>query len=263
MKIAIFQFAPRFAQVEANLQKIEHAVQGVDFDLLILPELCTTGYQFVSHEEVVELAEAIPEGPTTERLTRLAREKSAHIVASLAEKEGEQLYNSAALVGPEGLVGKYRKLHLFDEEKLFFNRGNLGLPVWDIGTAKIGLLICFDWIFPEAARTLALKGADVLCQPANLILPYCQDAMVTRALENRVFTVTANRVGAEARGGKPQLVFTGKSQVVAPNGERLLQFSEREERLRVVEIHPEAARDKWITPRNHLFEERRPDAYTV
>ncbi len=160
-------------------------------------------------------------------------------------------------------MGKYRKLHLFDEEKLFFSPGNLELPVFKIGSVTVGLLVCFDWIFPEAARTLALKGAEIICQPANLVLPYCQGAMVTRAIENRVFTVTANRVGSEARGGKPLLHFTGKSQVVSPKGEKLLTFSEKEEHLRVVEIEPTEARDKWVTPRNHIFEERRPDSYEL
>ena len=263
MKIAIFQFAPVFGHIGANLKRIEEASRKAEFDLLVLPELCTTGYQFVSHEEVLELSEPVPGGETTERLTQLAREKDAHIVVGLAERENEKFYNTAALIGPQGLVGKYRKLHLFDEEKLLFSPGNLGLPVFKIGSVTVGLLVCFDWIFPEAARTLALKGAEIICQPANLVLPYCQGAMVTRAIENRVFTVTANRVGSEARGGKPLLHFTGKSQVVSPKGENLLTFSEKEEHLRVVEIEPTEARDKWVTPRNHIFEERRPDSYEL
>ncbi len=263
MIVGIFQFEPLFGQVDHNLKKIEQAAQKHDFDLLVLPELCTTGYQFVSHEEVGSLAEPVPGGETVARLTRLAQDKNAHIVVGLAEKEGEKIYNTAVLIGPEGVVGKYRKLHLFDEEKLFFTHGNLGLPVFEVAGTTVGLLVCFDWIFPEAARTLALKGAELICQPANLVLPYCQDAMVTRAIENRLFTITANRVGSEARGGKPRLHFTGKSQVVTPRGERILAFSEKEEHLRVVEIDPTQARDKWVTPRNHLFEERRPDVYEL
>ncbi len=263
MKVGIFQFAPLFGHVGANLKKIEEAARKVSFDLLVLPELCTTGYQFVSHEELADLAEPVPGGETTERLTLLAREKGAHIVAGLAEREGEKFYNTAALIGPEGLAGKYRKLHLFDEEKLFFSPGNLGLPVFQVDSVAVGLLVCFDWIFPEAARTLALKGADVICQPANLVLPYCQAAMVTRAIENRVFTVTANRVGSEARGGKPPLRFTGKSQIISPGGKKLLAFSEKEEHLKVADIEPSEARDKWVTPRNHIFEERRRDAYEL
>lgn len=263
MKVAIFQFHPVFGDIEENLKKIERAVQSAEFDLLVLPELCTTGYQFSSYEEVLKLSEAIPNGSTTERLETLTRKKNAFIVAGMPEKDGTFLYNSAVLVGPDGYKGKYRKIHLFDEEKLFFRKGDLGFPVFDIVSAKIGLMICFDWIFPEAARTLALKGADLICQPANLVLPYCQDAMITRAIENRVFTITANRIGTEKRGGKPALSFTGMSQIVSPKGERLLQFSRTEEKLRIVDIEPSQARDKWITPRNNLFEERRSEFYKI
>ncbi len=139
-----------------------------------------------------------------------------HVVVGLPEQVGNQCYNSAILVGPTGFIGLYRKAHLFFEETLFFSPGNTGLEVWDIGMAKVGVLICFDWIYPEAARTLALKGADVLAHPSNLVLPHCPDAMVTRCLENRVFSVTANRVGQESRGGKQPLTFIGKSEVVSP-----------------------------------------------
>ena len=263
MKAAIFQFHPIFGDIEENLKKIERAAQSADFDLLVLPELCTTGYQFSSHEEVRRLSEPVPGGKTTDQLEALARRENAFIIAGLAEKDGPSIFNSAVLVGPKGYVGKYRKIHLFDEEKLFFRKGDLGFPVFDTGLAKIGLMICFDWIFPEAARTLALNGADLICHPANLVLPYCQDAMITRAIENRVFTLTANRIGTEKRGGKPPLVFTGMSQIVSPKGERLLQFSKTEENLRAVELEPSEARDKWITPRNNLFEDRRSKFYSI
>ena len=229
--------------------------------MLVLPELCTTGYQFSSHEEVLGLSESVPGGRTTERLEALARQKNAFIVAGMAEREGEFLYNSAVLMGPQGYVGKYRKIHLFDEEKLFFRKGDLGFSVFDIESAKIGLMICFDWIFPEAARSLALKGADLICHPANLVLPYCQNAMITRAIENRVFVLTANRIGTEKRGGKPSLTFTGMSQIVSPKGESLLRFSKTEEKLRLIELNPSESRDKWLTPRNNLFEDRRPEFY--
>ncbi|GBE27372.1 (R)-stereoselective amidase [bacterium BMS3Bbin03] len=263
MKLAVYQFEPLFGDIEANVQKIEHAVNSVEFDLLILPELCTTGYQFNSHEEVAGLSETIPGGLASKRLETLAARKNGFIAAGIAEKSEKGFYNSAILVGPEGYIGKYRKIHLFDEEKLFFLPGNLGFPVFDIEQARIGLMICFDWIFPEAARTLALKGADILCQPANLVLSYCQQAMVTRAVENRTFIVTANRIGTEARGGKPPLNFTGMSQIISPKGEKVLGFSETEEKIKIVDINPEDAHDKWITPRNQLFKDRRGEFYEL
>jgi predicted amidohydrolase len=122
-------------------------------------------------------------------------------------------------------------------------------------------MICFDWWFPEAARTLALNGADIICHPANLVLPDCQKAMVTRSLENAVYTVTANRVGSESRGGKEELVFTGGSQVLAPNGERLLGLSKEKEEISAVQIDVKKARDKSITSFNDRFKDRRPEFY--
>ena len=167
------------------------------------------------------------------------------------------------LVGPQGYVGHYRKVHLFYEEKLWFQPGDGGFKIYDIGLAKIGLMICFDWIFPEVARTLALQGADILCHPANLVLPYCQDAMITRAIENRVFTLTANRIGAEKRGDRNELYFTGQSQIVDPKGNLLFRLKTDTEELKVVEVDPAEARDKWLNVHNHIFKDRCPEVYAL
>ena len=178
---------------------------------MVLPELCATGYQFLSLEEVEALAEPVPAGPTTSRLEDIAKARDMHIVAGVAERHGGRCFNSAVLVGPTGFLDVYRKTHLFYEETVFFSPGDTGFHVWDIGLAKIGIMVCFDWIYPEAARTLALKGADIVCHPSNLVLPHCPDAMVTRCLENRVFSITANRIGYEERGGKERLTFIGEN----------------------------------------------------
>ncbi|MFO0767873.1 MAG: nitrilase-related carbon-nitrogen hydrolase [Nitrospiraceae bacterium] len=97
-------------------------------------------------------------------------------------------------------LGCYRKTHLFFEETLFFDPGDSGFQVWDVGGAKVGVMICFDWFYPESARTLALMGADIIAHPSNLVLPHCPDSMVTRCLENRVFSITANRIGRARLG---------------------------------------------------------------
>lgn len=261
MKIAVFQFAPEFGNKEGNLRKIHDAVAQIDADLLVLPELCTTGYQFVSEGEVSELSESIPDGPTVAYFQRLCREEDCHLVAGLAERDDDRLYNSSVLVGPGGFIGVYRKVHLFCDEKRLFCPGNLGFPVWDAGGAKIGMMICFDWVFPEAARSLALQGAELICHPANLVLPYCQDAMVTRSIENGVYTVTVNRIGSESRRPKETLTFTGRSQVVGPRGGVLLRTTGDREVIDAVEIRPEDTRNKWITPTNHLFDDRMVDQY--
>lgn len=261
MRAGFYQFAPAFGDAASNLRKVQEALRSVEADLLVLPELMTTGYQFVSTEEALALAEEVPKGPATRLLAEIAADKSVYLVAGLAERAGDRVFNSAVLVSPRGHVGTYRKAHLFSEETLWFAPGTEGFSVWDIGSARVGLMICFDWIVPEAARTLALRGADLIAHPANLVLPYCPDAMVTRCLENRVWAVTANRIGAEERGGKAPFRFIGRSEVVSPRGEILYRASTDQEELRVVEIDPAAARDKRLNPFNDLFAQRRPELY--
>jgi predicted amidohydrolase len=235
-------------------------MEGVEADLWVLPELCNTGYLFCSKEEVEDLAEAVSDGPSVQAWRAMARERKVHIVAGIAECADGKVFNAAVLVRPSGAVCVYRKAHLFDEEKRWFEPGDTGFEVIDIGPARIGMMVCFDWIFPEVTRILALKGADLICHPANLVLPYCPDAMVTRCVENRVFSVTCNRIGTERRGGNT-LSFIGSSQIVDSKG-RILVRAERDEAcVQVAVIDPTLARDKKITERNDLFEDRRVALY--
>jgi len=255
------QFQPVFGDAQSNISTVEQLIGNVDADLIVLPELFSTGYQFTSREEANELAEEVPDGITTKRLIDLARNKQMHIVAGIAERAGNQIFNSAVLVGPGGFITVYRKTHLFDEELLWFAPGNSGFSVHDIGKARIGLMVCFDWMFPESARTLALKGAQLICHPSNLVLGTCEDAMITRCLENRVFAITANRVGVEQRGDKAQLRFTGRSQVVNPRGSRLSAAGTEETAVKVVEINPGDADNKKVATYSDLFAERQPEFY--
>ncbi|HSB31668.1 MAG TPA: nitrilase-related carbon-nitrogen hydrolase, partial [Candidatus Sulfobium mesophilum] len=230
--------------------------------LVVLPELFSTGYQFVSKDEVSGLSEEIPAGFTTKRLVELSKDKKLYVVAGIAERDSGSFYNSAVLTGPEGFIGAYRKIHLFSEEKLWFSPGNSGFKVWDTPVGKIGIMICFDWFFPESARTLALKGADVIAHPANLVLPYCPDAMPTRCLENRVFAVTANRTGSEERGGKERLEFIGTSEIVSPAGEILYRAARDSEEFGLAELDISQARNKNLNAFNNLLEDRRKEFYT-
>ena len=261
MKVGFYQFAPVFGEVNRNLEFVLSALESIQCDLLVLPEFSMTGYQFISKDEVRQLAEPVPDGPTTQRLSDFARSHNMCIVAGLPECQGSQLFNSAVLVGPGGFLGVYRKTHLFFEETLFFSPGDTGFQVWDIGSAKVGILICFDWYYPESARTLALKGADILCHPSNLVLPHCPDAMITRSLENRVFSITANRVGQEERGGKPPLHFIGNSEIVTPSGQILHRASEEKSELTVLDIDVQEARKKSLNPYNDLLKDRKPQFY--
>jgi predicted amidohydrolase len=256
MKIGFYQFSPCFGEVPDNLDKILAALQGAQADLIVLPELPFTGYLFADRAELAGLAEDPKSSPTVEALVDLCRRQGFHLVTGFAEKYSDKIYNSSLLLGPSGIVDVYRKLHLFDREKLYFDPGDLPLRVNSVAGVKIGMMVCFDWIFPETCRVLALQGAEIICHPSNLVLNYCQQSMLTRALENAVFAVTANRTGEE-KG----LKFTGQSQIVAPRAELLHRAGVEEEILFVTEIDPAKARDKMITGRNDLFEDRRGEWY--
>lgn len=259
----------RFGEVEKNLEKAIGFISRKKADLWVLPELFNTGYQFVSKREVADLSETLPGGPTTRRLITVAKERKTSIVAGLVERSGRALYNASVLVGPRGIIGVYRKIHLFYEEKQWFTPGNLPFKVYPVGyrsekggmlRARLGMMICFDWIFPESMRTLALLGADIICHPANLVLPYCPDAMVTRSLENHVFGITANRVGREFRG-KESLEYIGRSEVVDPGGRILCRASDKKEEAYVISIDPKRARNKRLNRFNDLLKDRRSRFY--
>ncbi len=261
MKTGFYQFAPAFGCVDDNIKKTLSAIKDSDADLIVLPEFFATGYQFTSKEEVAELSERVPDGRTTEQLAEFSRERGMYIVAGLPERDGDRFFNSAVLTGPEGFMGVYRKTHLFYEENLYFTPGDTGFRVWDTPIGRIGIMICFDWFFPEAIRSLALLGADIVAHPSNLVLPFCPDSMPVRCLENRVFAVTANRTGTEHRKNNESLTFIGKSEVVSPKGEILVRASDDEEEVLVTEINPEMARDKALNPYNDLLKDRRPVLY--
>ena len=260
MKAAFIQLNPVFGEIEGNIEKAVTLIERTDAEIIVLPELFNTGYLITSQQEAFDLSEPLPGGKTTETLSAIARKKNAHIVAGLIERQDENLFNSAVIISPSGYLGKYRKIHLFNEEKLWFLPGDLGFNVFDIGICKIGVIVCFDWFFPESMRTLALKGADVICHSANLVLPFCQDAMITRCLENRVFAVTANRSGEEERNGK-KFCYTGRSQITGPDAKILCRADAVTEEIGIAEIDVTLSRDKNLNYYNHIFLDRREKFY--
>ena len=160
------------------------------------------------------------------------------------------------------MLGCYRKLHLFGFERECFDPGDRPLAVLEHAGLKVGTMICFDWIFPEVARSLALAGADVIAHPSNLVLPgWCQRAMCIRALENHVYTLTANRFGREERSPRPGLDFTGSSRIADPLGNVLADAPPDALTLLRTSIDLSLARDKRISSGNHLILERRPTFY--
>ena len=259
MKIGFAQTDPVLGRVKLNVDEAVELVASIDADLIVLPELFSTGYDFTEPSQVLPLAEA-SDGPTIGRFIRLCKQQSNYVCGGFAEKTDRGVYNSAFLAGPSGLAGIYRKTHLFAREKELFLPGDTGFKVFDIGEAKVGMMVCFDWFFPESARTLALNGADIILHPANLVLPYCPDAMITRCLENKVFAVTSDRVGYDD-GPDGKTFFIGTSQIVSPRGEILGRASTSKVESGVADIDPSLARNKAIGKRNDLFGDRRPEMY--
>jgi predicted amidohydrolase len=258
MRVAVVQTNPQFGEVEANVRAALAMMQSAKADLFVLPELFNTGYNFVNKEEAYQFAEPA-EGDTFDAIANFAKTSSSFVAYGFAER-ADHLYNSSALVGPAGLVGVYRKVHLYYRENIFFAPGDLGFPVFDLPFGRVGMMICFDWYYPESARTLALRGAQLILHPSNLVMPHCPDAMVTRCLENRVFSATANRIGRENRGGV-DLSYIGRSEIVAPNGQILKRLSDNETGIAVVEVDLARATSKRLNEFNDLFDGRRTEHY--
>jgi predicted amidohydrolase len=265
MRVAVAQLDPKLGEKERNLEaclaRLEEAA-AAGAELLVLPECAIPGYMFDSVDEAMPFAEEIP-GPSTEALADACARLGVYVVCGLLERDDDRLRNAAAFVGPDGLIGNYRKTHLpFLGVDRFTVPGD-ELPVYDTPLGRIGVEICYDLRFPEATRTLALKGADVIAHPTNFpVAARIQTELITvaRAAENRIFLLTANRVGEERTGA-----FCGWSQIVDPYGKRLAEAGETGEALLVADVDVEKARDKdYVIPGEYelyLFGDRRPELY--
>jgi len=265
MRVAVAQMEPRLAETERNLdaalERLEEAA-AAGAQLLVLPECAIPGYMFDSAEEALPYAEEIP-GPTTEAFERECARLGVHAITGLLERDGDTLYNAAILVGPDGLIGSYRKTHLpFLGVDRFVTPGG-EFKVFDTALGRIGLIICYDLRFPEVTRTLALQGADMVALPTNFPMAaklQCDVIAPARAAENRIYLLVANRVGKERWGE-----FCGWSQIVDPYGTRLAEAGESEEALLVADVELEKARDKdYVVPGEYelyLFGHRRPELY--
>jgi predicted amidohydrolase len=262
MKIAYYQFRPLFGRVQKNLHRVIETLAHIDADLIVLPELAFTGYYFRDRAECADLAEDVRHSATVDSLQALCRERRFCVVTGFAERNKDKIFNSALLFTPDAPVRIYRKLHLFNTEKNCFDPGDTPLQVYDLRGARVGMMICFDWIFPEVTRSLALLGAHIICHPANLVLSYCQQAMLTRCLENGVFAITTNRFGYDRRP-HGALRFTGQSQIVAPKGVLLHRAAAQRNDIYIAEIDPALAEDKKVTAQNEMMLDRRPQFYAA
>lgn len=261
MKIGYIQFQPFFGEKEKNLEKIEKFIKigaKKEADLIVLPELSITGYAFRNMNEVKKLADEEPNGISFKKLTMFSKKYNVALVAGICEKNKNKFFNSALIINTKGEYHIYRKIHLFYKEKKFFNPGNKEFEVYKLFNNKIGVMICFDWIFPESIRVLTLKGAEIICHPSNLVLPYCQTAMLGAAIQNKVYIVTANRIGKER-----EYKFTGRSQIVDPMMNILAKSKENIEEVKVVKIDIKKARNKKVNKYNDLIKDRKPKFYKI
>ncbi|MDD0991574.1 nitrilase family protein [Pseudomonas sp. TNT2022 ID681] len=274
VRIAVIQFDPQVGleQCDNNLCKgLELAEQAVreGANLIVLPELCNTGYTFTTRVEAYAHAESLEDGPSLRTWAAFAREHQVYLAAGFAERDGLKLYDSAVLFGPDGLLGHYRKAHLWDQEKLWFTPGNLGFPVFETPIGRIGLLICWDIWFPEVPRLLAQQGADIICSLNNWVWtpPPLFDASgkcmasyltITAAHVNNVYIAAANRIGSE-RGGR----FLGCSLIAGTNGWPLGDVAGPESECIVyADVDLSSARSAPIwNSLNDLPRDRRTDLY--
>lgn len=258
---ACVQFCPTFGETDDNIAKICNFVRETDADLIVFPELATSGYQFKDRNEALELGIDAVNGSEFPSFTETAVEANTIIVFGFPERVDEKVFNSSAMIEPSRRITIYRKIHLFDAEKERFDRSDMTLSVVETKIGRIGMMICFDWIFPETARLLALGSAQIVVHPSNLVLQFCQKAMFARSVENGVFTMTCNRIGTESRGGKT-LTFTGASQILSNRGETLAQAGTDNKEVITAVFNPSDADDKMITENNHLLNDRQTEFYT-
>ena len=258
MKIGFLQFAPVLGNPSGSIERLNSALKNVEsVDLLVIPELSNSGYNFVSESQARQASETIGKGPFSDYIRQQSSALGCHIVAGINEGEGDRLYNCAILVGPDGIIGKYRKMHLYLNEPDFFEPGDTLPSVYDIGGVKVSILICFDWAFPEVWRMVALAGAQVICHPSNIVNPKrALIGLAGHALCNRIHIVTANRIGTEG-----DLTFGGMSTILSPNGEPVVRASSYNDEAIVVDIDPSEALDKHLTARNDVLNDRRPEMY--
>lgn len=267
MLVAVAQTEPSLGEIDRNLEgivaRLEEAA-GRGARLIVLPECAVTGYVFESPEEASLSAQEVP-GAASATIEDACARLGIYAVCGLLAREGDVLRNRAILVGPDGLIGFYDKSHLpFLGVDRFVVAGDGPFEPFETPIGSIGIEICYDLRFPEVTRSYALAGAELIAHPTNWPLAARANAEFitrSRALENRIFLLTSNRVGVERTAE-----FCGWSQIVAPTGSCLVEAGEQGECLIVAEIDPAEARVKEIIPspgeyEMHLFGHRRPELY--
>ncbi len=264
MKLALVQFSPIFGDVESNNNKIFNYCNSVDCDIIVFPELATSGYDFLNRKECMGYSLDL-ESEFFSPYKELAATQRKLIVIGYPERQGNKVYNSAALIFPDNKFNAtYRKTHLFYRERFVFDENDKGFFVINYPdfNMKLGTMICYDWRFPEVARSLALLGADLIVCPSNLVTKVWDISMPARALDNKVYLAVANRTGGENRNGN-DLVFTGESKIYSYNGTIMAEAGKSNEEVIIAEIDPKITRKKSFNEFNDIFTDRRPQFYKV
>jgi predicted amidohydrolase len=266
IKIAGVQMDIAFANPASNLKamrlRLEETISA-GASLTVFPECTTTGYCFESKAEAMKVAESLT-GDSVQQVSQWCQELSATVIFGLLETDGKDLFNSLALVGPEGLINSYRKVHLPTLGVDRFTTAGSGFAVSDLSEYRVGMNICYDCSFPESARVLAIQGADLIALPTNwppgsgLTSDLIPNA---RALENHVYFMSVNRVGTE-RGFR----FIGKSKICDPKGNNLAFANHDNEEILYAEIDPAFARNKHLVSvpgkhEVHRMNDRQPATY--
>jgi predicted amidohydrolase len=270
--VACIQMQPRIGEKTENVARgaelIEQAhARGAR--VVVLPELCNSGYVFQSRKEAFALSEPLDGGDTIRTWSGLARRLGLTIVAGFAERHAEALYNSAAVIGPDGVLGGYRKLHLWGDEQFFFEPGDLGMPVFNTPFGRMACAICYDIWFPEVFRMASLGGADMLCVPTNWVpmpaqradLPVMANLLaMSGAHSNGMVVAAADRVGVE-RGQ----AFLGNSLIVDSQGWPVAGPASADgEEILFAEVNlSDARRNRQLNGFNHVLRDRRSDMYRL
>jgi N-carbamoylputrescine amidase len=273
IKVASVQTNPVMNAVEDNVTDMVRAIENLaraGVQLAVFPELATTGYMFDSATEARAVAEDVPNGPTVQRLLRACADNDMHIVFGIAEKAGETLYNSSAILGPQGYIGTYRKLHLWDNENTMFTPGDLGLPVFATPLGNIGILICYDIWFPEAVRTLTLSGADLLCVPTNWVPLVAGNGENDTAMANILCMASSHCnglpiVAADRCGQERGQLFLGRSLITNATGWPAAgpgPADRQDVLIADIDVENSASARQWSEFNNPLTN-RRADAYRL
>ena len=258
LRIAQIQYAPVLGDEEASMENFRELIFSTRHraDLIVLPELANSGYNFRDRNHAFEIAESIEESEFIDWLRRWALMHETSIVTGFLEKDGDKLFNSSVFISKIGKKEVYRKVHLFMNEKNIFDKGNNGFPVIQLDNYKLGMLICFDYLFPEPWRMMALQGVDIIAHPSNLVTNNAYKVIPAQSLMNGYYVATTNRIGSEG-----ELAFTGKSFLTDPKGAFMATAAVDKPEVLLTKIDIELARDKMITPMNHVLNDRFPEEY--